>query len=144
MTQSMVLLPGESVAIDFGIDSSRLTPGTVRSTVSWGVVIDGEYPGCLTDLDISFDVLVEVRDEEELNQIDRIRPAGLTFMAIAMALSLFFAAWTAKNQNQRVLKAGQPHFLLLICGGTFIMAASIIPLSIDDSIASVEGCSKAW
>ncbi|KAL9186795.1 hypothetical protein ACHAXT_010515 [Thalassiosira profunda] len=142
-SKPMVLLPGESTAIEFGIDSSQLTPGTVRSTVSWGVVIDGEYPGCLTDLDISFDVLVEVRDEEDLNQIDRIRPVGLTFMALAMALSFFFAAYTWKKKEQRVMKAGQPHFLLLICAGTFIMATSIIPLSIDDSIASVEGCSKA-
>jgi len=60
MKGSTVLQPGENIAIDFGIDTSALGKGTTRSTVSFGVVIDGEYPGCLTDLDITYDTLVEV------------------------------------------------------------------------------------
>ena len=41
-------------------------------------------------------------------------------------------------RDHRVVKSGQPVFLEIICAGTFIMASAIIPLSIDDSIASEE------
>lgn len=51
MKRSLVLEPGQSVAIDFGIDPTTLATGSTRSTVSYGMVIEGEYPGCLTDLD---------------------------------------------------------------------------------------------
>ncbi|KAL7529722.1 hypothetical protein ACHAXR_009329 [Thalassiosira sp. AJA248-18] len=131
---SFLLQPGESVAINFDVDPSVLAKGSTRSTVSYGVVIDGEYPGCLTDLDITFDVLVELRAEENFNHIEKIRPAGLSLMALAMALSIFFSCYTFKERKHRVIRASQPLFLQLICAGTFIMASSIIPLSIDDGI----------
>ena len=51
MKRSLVLEPGQSVAIDFGIDPTTLATGSTRSTVSYRMVIEGEYPGCLTDLD---------------------------------------------------------------------------------------------
>lgn len=51
MGRSRVLLPGESIAVTFGVDASGLNKGSTRSTVSFGVVVDGDYPGCLTDLD---------------------------------------------------------------------------------------------
>lgn len=48
---STVLQPGESVSISFEVDASNLSEGSTRSTVSYGVVVDGDFPGCLTDLD---------------------------------------------------------------------------------------------
>jgi len=143
MKGSIVLQPGESIAINFQVDVSNLAEGTTRSTVSFGVLIDGDYPGCLTDLDINFDALVELRSEENLNQIDSIRPAGWTLLALSAGLAVYFCAWTFKNRNHRILRASQPMFMQLICLGVFIMALTIIPLSIDDSIASPEGCSIA-
>jgi len=143
MKGSTVLQPGESIAINFQVDVSDLAEGTTRSTVSFGIVIDGDYPGCLTDLDINFDALVELRSEENLNQIDSIRPAGWTLLAISAGLAVYFCAWTFKNRKHRILRASQPMFMYLICLGVFIMALTIIPLSIDDSIASPEGCSIA-
>jgi len=143
MKGSIVLQPGESIAINFQVDVSNLAEGTTRSTVSFGVLIDGDYPGCLTDLDINFDALVELRSEENLNQIDSIRPAGWTLLALSAGLAIYFYAWTLKYRKHRILRASQPMFMQLICLGVFIMALTIIPLSIDDSIASPEGCSIA-
>ena len=78
-----------------------------------------------------------------MNYLTSIRPVGLTFCAIAMGCSLAFGIWTQVNGKHRVVVASQPFFLRLICIGCFVMATSIIPLSIDDSIATTDGCSKA-
>eukprot|EP00584_Thalassiosira_punctigera_P010678 CAMPEP_0172535426 /NCGR_PEP_ID=MMETSP1067-20121228/7438_1 /TAXON_ID=265564 ORGANISM="Thalassiosira punctigera, Strain Tpunct2005C2" /NCGR_SAMPLE_ID=MMETSP1067 /ASSEMBLY_ACC=CAM_ASM_000444 /LENGTH=1140 /DNA_ID=CAMNT_0013320359 /DNA_START=87 /DNA_END=3509 /DNA_ORIENTATION=+ len=137
-----VLQPGDLVSISFDIDTSDLNEGSTRSTVTYGVVFDdGVYPGCY--LDITFDVLVEVRAEEQLNQIDKIRPVGLSFTALVMLLSISLSLWTYRKRTHRVVKASQPIFLFIICVGVFVMASSIIALSIDDSIASQEVCSAA-
>lgn len=140
---SVVLSSGESLAIDFTIDAAALSVGTSRSTVAFGIVLDGDYPGCLVDRDVTFEVLVKVTPEENLNQIDGIRPVGLALMGLVAAASVGFAVWTYVNRKDRVVKASQPMFLGLICLGTFITACSIIPLSIDDSIASQRGCDIA-
>jgi hypothetical protein len=139
---SEVLQPGESVAVEWDIDPSYLTKGTTRSTVSFGLVLRGDYSGCVTP-DLTFDASVELRSEEDLNQIDQIRPVGLTLITLTLCMAIFFAGWTHKHRKQRVVKAGQPLFLELICVGIFIMALSIIPLSVDDSVASPEGASIA-
>jgi gamma-aminobutyric acid type B receptor len=78
-----------------------------------------------------------------LNQLTTIRPVGLTFAAIIFLSSLGFGVWTFIYRNQPVVKKSQPIFLGMICAGTFLMGSTIIPLSIDDSIATSEACTKA-
>lgn len=72
-----------------------------------------------------------------------LRAAGLVLCALVMLQAIGFALFTKTNQASRVVKASQPVFLYIICLGTLIMSAAIIPLSIDDEIASVSGCSIA-
>ena len=60
-----------------------------------------------------------------------------------MLLFLMFLFWTEKNQKQRVVRASQPLFLRVICAGVIIFASAIVPLNIDDRIASIHGCSIA-
>jgi len=143
MEGSTVLKAGESIAIDFDVNALVLSEGTTRSTVALGVILDGEFPGCLTDLDVTYEILVEITPEENLNHINNIRPVGLALMALAMTSAVVFSLWTHKLRKHRVVKASQPLFLELIGFGTFVMASSIVPLSIDDSIASERGCSMA-
>ena len=82
-------------------------------------------------------------DKFDYNYLTDIRPVGLTLAAIAMTLALACGIWTHSHREDRVVVASQPPFLMLICIGCFIMASSIIPLSIDDSVASLDGCSIA-
>jgi hypothetical protein len=82
--------------------------------------------------------------EVNLNYIGTpLRVIGLSMSAIAVALSLAFASWTFLLQNNRVVMASQPEFLILICVGTAILGLSIIPLSIDDSVTTQRGCDIA-
>ena len=98
-TGSLVLQPGESIAVDFDIDASALGKGTARSPVSFVVILDGDYEGCLTKLDITFETVVEVRSEETCNHLGVIRAVGLTLMALAMALAVFFLCLDSHQQK---------------------------------------------
>jgi len=79
----------------------------------------------------------------ELNQLTKVRPAGLALCAIVLLASIFFAGWVLSHRRTSVVRKSQPFFLVMICVGVFVAGATIIPMSIDDSIASIEGSSKA-
>jgi len=64
------------------------------------------------------------------------RATGLTICAIIILLSFGFAGWTVYKRETHVIKASQPIFLLIICAGSAILGASIVPLSIDQGSAS--------
>eukprot|EP00804_Cyclotella_cryptica_P011025 CCRYP_017488-RA/>CCRYP_017488-RA protein AED:0.30 eAED:0.30 QI:710/1/0.9/1/0.44/0.3/10/542/659 len=82
----------------------------------------------------------------DYNYLTNIRPVGLTASVVAMSAAVGCALWTYCYRSDRVVKASQPFFLMIICMGCFVMSSSIIPLSIDDSIASEEGASmvRIW
>ncbi len=105
----------------------------------------GKFLGIAT-IDISVDALCYGQQCDfpvDYNYLTNVRPAGFTFVAISMASSIGCGLWTYKSRKDKVVIASQPVFMAMICVGCFILASAIIPLSIDDSIASPEGCSKA-
>lgn len=59
---------------------------------------------------------------------------------IILALSVRCIVWTEKNKTKRVVRASQPLFLRIICIGVIIFASAIVPLNIDDRIATADGC----
>ncbi|CAJ1944267.1 unnamed protein product [Cylindrotheca closterium] len=69
-----------------------------------------------------------------------VRGIGLfmSFLILAFSVGLYF--WTTTHRKTKVVKASQPMFLHMICGGCFLMATSMIFLSIDDEIASQGTC----
>lgn len=82
-----------------------------------------------------------VLPSNESNHLGSIRALGFTLMGIILFTSTSFAVWVFCNRNQRVVRALQPIFLMTICAGVFIMGSAILPISIDDEIASLEDCS---
>jgi len=64
-------------------------------------------------------------------------------MALICIFSIGFTVWTYWNRKTPIVRASQPFFLYVICIGTIIMGSAIIPISIDDGIASIEECSLA-
>ena len=125
--------------VDFDIQSVQSCPVSNGHCNSEGGSCYGSFCTCSDGMscDCSCDELIDY------NYLTTIRPVGLLLMAIAMVGSMLCAIWTQLNKKVDVVKAAQPFFLLLICIGCFVMASSIIPLSIDDSIASQRGCSMA-
>ena len=64
------------------------------------------------------------------------RYTGWSLGAISCFFSAYCAFWVWKNQQRRVIRASQPMFLYLVCLGTFLMAACIFPVGIEDDIAT--------
>ena len=78
-----------------------------------------------------------------------VRGACLTLSAIAIVLSIGFIVFTFVKKEDKVIKAAQPTFLIMLCVGCLLMATTIIPASMDDATASTTGCnvacmSKIW
>ena len=78
----------------------------------------------------------------DLNQLGKIRIFGYVLFGTTILLSLLFCLWTLLYRNTRVVMASQPFFLYMIIVGCVILA--IIPLSIDDGVASVETCTRSY
>jgi len=71
--------------------------------------------------------------EEERNLIDsRMLVFGYVLCFIVLALSVCFIATTIIYRDSPVMKAAQPHFLCLICVGTFVLGTTIVPFGIDE------------
>lgn len=81
--------------------------------------------------------------EIDMNQIHGVRWYGYALAALIIFISILFAALTIWFRESQIVRASQPYFLVMLCAGTLVLASAIFPLGIDDSIASVEGCSKA-
>ncbi|KAL7552031.1 hypothetical protein ACHAWF_015242, partial [Thalassiosira exigua] len=81
--------------------------------------------------------------EFNIQDLSKIRPIGLTLSCILMLTAFGFACWTYALRWNNIVKVSQPRFLYTFCFGCFVLGSSIIPLSIDDSIASEEGASVA-
>ena len=134
-----ILGAGESLQFSMSIISSELEEGTVYVTIAFGVLDGGDYHGCVGS-DAGFDITMRVLPTEQLNQLGSIRAAGFTLFGIIAITSISFAVFVICHRQQQVVKALQPIFLLCICGGVLVLGSSIIPLSIDDELASQRGC----
>ena len=73
--------------------------------------------------------------EEDLNLI----PIGLRVCCMGMGvlvivLSIGFAIWTQRHRKDQVIRSSQPIFLHIICVGTALMGAAIVPNGIDEGV----------
>jgi hypothetical protein len=81
-----------------------------------------------------------VTPDDELNQLGSIRAVGLSLLAIHFLNAVFYSVWVYWNRQLRIVKTMQPIFLVTIRIGVGVMVLGIVPLSIDDGIASTRGC----
>jgi len=73
--------------------------------------------------------------ELELNYLgSALRITGFALAGSILFLSIIFAAWTAHYRKNAVVTASQPIFLWILCTGSFLFGATILPISIDDEI----------
>ena len=63
---------------------------------------------------------------------------GLSFMALVMIVAIVMLAYTYKNRKLGVVRMAQPEFLFLLGIGTFIMASSIIPMSLQEPVPGLD------
>jgi hypothetical protein len=83
--------------------------------------------------------------EYDLNYIGKsARAAGYAFMAFAMVSSILTLLWLVYYRDEPVVSSSQPLCLSMVSAGAFIMASTIIPLSLEETIVADEnGLDKA-
>ena len=62
------------------------------------------------------------------------RAIGLSLMAITFISAILSVAWLLLNLREHVVESAQPIFLLLVSLGSVVMASSILPLSVEETI----------
>jgi hypothetical protein len=123
--EPLTLLSGESVALEFLVGSSGLEVGTALGTVSFGLLdsensvsfglLDSEDSPRCAGHDATFDVILRVTPDDELNQLGSIRAVGLSLVAIG-------------TDNFESSKRCSPYFssLVTICIGFGVIALGIV------------------
>ena len=71
----------------------------------------------------------------DLHLIDStVKSICFILMGLLCTMALLCAAWTLHYWHRPIVKASQPIFLLLICGGIILQIFTIIPLSQDTQV----------
>lgn len=130
---------GSSLSLEFSSSSESLAAGVAVGEVVFGVTDDGSYPGCIGN-DIRVEVEVVVSPEAELNQLGGISAVGFTLATIVILATFAAAGWSYKYRKNPVVTKMQPPFLFAILFGVLVLGSAMIPLSIDDGIATERGC----
>ena len=68
---------------------------------------------------------------------------GYSSTGVIFCTSLYFAVWVWFNRKTPVVMCMQPPFLLTLSLGIMILSAAMVPISIDDQVASQWGCDIA-
>ena len=68
----------------------------------------------------NYAILQYAQDVESVYLNPVVKAFSYIFMAIAILLAVFFASWTVKKRNSRIVKASQPVFLIIVCFGVII------------------------
>jgi len=82
-------------------------------------------------------------EEVEYGVTAPVQVVCFTLAAIAISMSIAMAAYVYAKRAHEIIAASQPPFLYMLCVGTLVMSSAIIPVAIDDSIATPAGCSVA-
>ena len=139
------LLPsGSSYPLNFVVGDHELQAGTATGTVSFDISGQSLYPAdeqairvCDSHIsDVAFDVMLKLSPPNEEIYLGNARYVGLSLMAIALLTATFFGTFLLKNRTTMILRTMQPFFLMVICSGAFVMALTILPLSLDDEVLS--------
>ena len=134
-----VIGAGSTLFLEFGSSSETLSAGVAVGDVVLGVSGAGTYTRCFGK-DIRIETTVNVSPTAELNQLGGISAVGWTLFVIVTLTTFITAVWSFKNRTHPAIKKMQPPFLFAILFGVLVLSSAIIPMSIDDGIATERGC----
>ena len=80
---------------------------------------------------------------EDQNNLSHLRFVGLGLYIAVCCATVAFALWTFIKRHDRIVRASQPPFLIMVCVGVLILASALIPLSLDEYHATKDTKSDA-
>jgi hypothetical protein len=90
--------------------------------------------------DAIFDILATKYPEEDLNQLGKTIVVGWSLAAVAVTVAISLTFWVVKYRHIQTVRTLQPIFLVTILLGVLVMALALLPLGIDDGLASQQWC----
>ena len=140
---SHVLYPLEHLHIEITLDPSQLeAAGRYTSSLVLGASSLLSTPGCPA-FKMRYGVVAQLNLSSELNQLKGVASFGFTCAAVVVLNSLVFAINVWRHRNKRAVSSMQPVFLIGLSLGVLLMGFSLVPLSIDDGLASQRACDIA-
>jgi 7 transmembrane sweet-taste receptor of 3 GCPR len=136
------LAAGQELVIPFTATTKGLPVGLTSSLLTL-FAEDDAYPDCFYSHVYSLTMTIQVRTQQDLHQLESFRIFGFVIAAIIMLTSILSFGFAVLNSSNAIIKASQPVFLHMLNVGTFVLGTSLIPLSIDDSLVSADGCDVA-
>jgi hypothetical protein len=125
---------GDSL-IEF-VPSLRFDNDIWREIPGNGFVFTGgtdQAPGSLPDPDMDYNYIGKPG-----------RTTGYILMGITVVSSLVSLIWLVCNLHEHVVDSSQPLFLFMVSIGSLIMAATIVPLSLEETVVdNITGLDKA-
>ena len=137
---SCVLHPNEQLVTKISFDPSNRHAGRDTSSVVFTINDDGRSPGCAT-FKGKYDIVADLNISRDSNRLGGVASFGYTCAAIIILTAIVFGCWVRIKRRTRLVSTMQPFFLITLCFGVLLLGAGLIPLSIDDGLASDEGCS---
>jgi hypothetical protein len=141
-TGSFFLQPKKKISMEIEFDPSKRAAGRDTSSVIF-VVSAAPMPfGCPVKK-IKYDIVANLSLSTDENHIGTLASFGYTCASLIIVASVLSAIWVRVRRNSKVVSTMQPFFLIALCMGVLLLGSSLIPLSIDDGVASERGCDIA-
>jgi len=137
-----ILSPGASIKIGISFDTTERQPGTDTSSLLLDVSSRIPRDGC-PSRKVRHNIVVQLTLPSDRNYLEEVVIFGYTSTAVIFCASLYFAVWVWFNRKTPVVLSLQPPFLLTLSLGIMILSTAIVPISIDDGVASQWGCDIA-
>ena len=134
----MSLPSGGNLTLSFTATTDTAQSGLVALSLE-----DDNYPDCFYENVVTTKVTAKIVYDMDLHQLDALRPFGYCMAAIIIVSTLVCSMWVHRFTTHRVVRAAQPLFLHVICAGIAVMGMAILPMGMDDSVLSSDGCSRA-
>ncbi|VEU34705.1 unnamed protein product [Pseudo-nitzschia multistriata] len=93
----------------------------------WEEIAPFTYSSNSTDLPDA----VEPFEEKSEVMSSGFKVFAYVLCTVSVTISIGLAIWTLIHRKERIIRASQPFFLLAICCGTILLAATIIPMTFD-------------
>ena len=143
---SYLLEPNQQLSMKIIFDPSQRIAGTDTSSVLLNVMNTNtsrnDFSSC-PGYKFKFDIVARLSMSTQQNHLEGVTAFGYTSAALIMLTALSFAILVQCRRTTRVVCTMQPVFLMTLCLGVFVMGSTLIPISIDDGVASQQACDRA-
>jgi hypothetical protein len=137
--KSFILSPEDQIFVEIEFDSSERPAGRDTSSIVFAVSADPQFRGC-SAVKIKYDIVANLSLSTNENHLGPVAAFGYTCATLIIIASMLFASWVRVRRKTRVVSTMQPFFLVTLCIGVLLIGLTLIPLSIDDGVASQKGC----